>query len=180
MGTDPSVNPAANPGTTSEINRRMAKAGLRWTRARRIVVDTVGAATAPVSVPDLQATIGRQVPLSSLYRVIADLLAAKILIKLEFAEGFARFELDEELAEHHHHLVCTTCGLVIDVELHDAEAALLVTATAVMERTGFAVTMHRLDFFGTCASCAARDVACDAASEKALASPTGFEPVSPP
>ena len=54
--------------------------------------------------------VGPDVPLSSLYRIIGDLVAAGVLIRLEFAEGFARFELDEELAEHHHHLVCTECG----------------------------------------------------------------------
>jgi Fur family ferric uptake transcriptional regulator len=142
-----------DPATSTEIDRRMAKAGLRWTRARRIVLDAVSTAPAPQSVPDLQAVIGREVPLSSLYRVIADLVSARILIRLEFAEGFARFELDEELAAHHHHLVCTECGAVTDVELHEFEQAIAATASSLRRRTGFRATMHRLDFFGTCRAC---------------------------
>lgn len=149
--TSPSA--VKDPATATEIDRRMAKAGLRWTRARRIVLDTITAAPAPQSVPDLQATIGREVPLSSLYRVIGDLVSARILIKLEFAEGFARFELDEELAAHHHHLVCTECGSVADVELPDFEQAIASASAALKRRTGFRVTMHRLDFFGMCGSC---------------------------
>ncbi len=84
-----------DPAIASEIDRRMARAGLRWTRARRIVLDAIAGAPAPRSVPELQEALGRDVPLSSLYRVIGDLVGARILIKLEFAEGFARFELDE-------------------------------------------------------------------------------------
>jgi Fe2+ or Zn2+ uptake regulation protein len=143
-----------DPAVVTEIERRMARAGLRWTRARRTVLESVAAAPAPRSVPELQEAIGRDVPLSSLYRVIGDLVAARILIKLEFAEGFARFELDEELAAHHHHLVCTRCGAVADVELHEFEGALTDAARTVQRRTGFAVSMHRLDFFGVCSTCA--------------------------
>ena len=39
-------------------------------------------------------------------------------------DEFARFELAEDLTEHHHHLLCTICGRVIDV-----------TPTPAFERT---------------------------------------------
>jgi Fe2+ or Zn2+ uptake regulation protein len=136
-----------------EIARRMAQAGLRWTRARRRVIEVVAEADAPQSVPDLQDRIGREVPLSSLYRVINDLVEARIVIKVEFAQGFARFELDESLAAHHHHVVCTACGKVADIELSDVEAQLSITAKKLTAATGFTVDTHRLDFFGTCADC---------------------------
>lgn len=136
-----------------EIDRRMASSGLRWTRGRRALVDAAAKSTAPMSVPDLQAAIGPEVPLSSLYRIIADLLQAKVLIKLEFAEGFARFELDEELASHHHHLVCTSCGDVADLELHDLEVMLGTVEKGIQKRSGFRAKTHRLDFFGLCRAC---------------------------
>lgn len=106
-----------------------------------------------MSVTELQTAVGPNVPLSSLYRIIADLVEAKIFIKLEFAEGFARFELDEELAAHHHHLVCNNCGAVADLELGELEAMLDGTAAFVERQTGFQVHSHRLDFFGMCNSC---------------------------
>ena len=77
----------ANASVREEIDRRMAKAGLRWTGGRRSVVDAMHTSTAPLSVPDLQSAVGPEVPLSSLYRIIADLVEATILIKLEFAEN---------------------------------------------------------------------------------------------
>ncbi len=108
-----------------------------------------------MSVTELQTAVGPDVPLSSLYRIISDLVDAKIFIKLEFAEGFARFELDEELAAHHHHLVCNTCGAVTDLELGDLETMLDGTASSLRKKTGFIVQSHRLDFFGVCGRCAA-------------------------
>jgi Fur family transcriptional regulator, ferric uptake regulator len=141
------------PSIEQEIDRRMAAAGLRWTSGRRALIKAAAKSTAPLSVPDLQAAIGPDVPLSTLYRIIADLVQAKVLIKLEFAEGFARFELDESLASHHHHLVCTSCGDVADLELHDLEAMLATAEKGIQKRSGFRAETHRLDFFGTCRSC---------------------------
>jgi Fur family transcriptional regulator, ferric uptake regulator len=138
----------------SEIDRRLARSGQRWTRGRHAVVEAMKQSVAPMSVPDLQAAVGDAVPLSSLYRIIGDLVDAKVFIKLEFAEGFARFELDEELAAHHHHLVCNACGLVTDLELRDLETTLDTTAAAIVRSTGFVAQSHRLDFFGLCQNCA--------------------------
>lgn len=139
--------------TGLEIDQRLARASLRWTNGRRAVVAAMGSATAPLSMPDLQTAVGPSVPLSTLYRIVADLLEAKVLIKLEFAEGFARFELDEELASHHHHLVCTSCGDVADLELADFETTLEAVMRGIKRRTGFKSTAHRLDFFGLCTNC---------------------------
>lgn len=147
------ANQGTQPTVEEEIDRRLAKTGQRWTKGRRSVVDVMRHANAPLSVPEIQTLVGPAVPLSSLYRIIADLLAAKVLLKLEFAEGFARFELDEGLADHHHHLVCTECGAVADLELHDLEHALEASNKPIEKRTGFRVSSHRLDFFGVCANC---------------------------
>jgi Fur family transcriptional regulator, ferric uptake regulator len=145
---------APDPAVSDEITRRLERAGQRWTRGRRQVVDTFAGATAPLSVPEVQEAIGNGVPLSSLYRIIGDLVDAGVLIRLEFAEGFARFELDEELVEHHHHLVCTQCGSVSDLELPQLERTIGETARGIRRRTGFSARTHRLDFFGLCRECA--------------------------
>lgn len=147
------LNQGSRATVEEEIDRRLAKAGQRWTKGRRSVVDVMQRSNAPLSVPEIQILVGDSVPLSSLYRIIGDLLAAKVLLKLEFAEGFARFELDEGLADHHHHLVCTECGSVADLELPDLEHALDASTLPIEARSGFRVSSHRLDFFGLCKDC---------------------------
>ena len=68
---------------------------------------------------------------------------------------FARFELAEDLTDHHHHhLVCTECGAISDFTVPDhLEAAIDALAAGVAERSGFVVERHRLDLFGRCATC---------------------------
>jgi Fur family transcriptional regulator, ferric uptake regulator len=138
----------------NEIERRLKSANLRTTEGRTRVLDHIKRIGQPLSVPELHEFVGVQVPLSSLYRIVSDLVDAAVLRKLEFAEGFARYELDEDLAEHHHHLVCTACGSVVDLALDAIEARLHQTVDDIAATTGFRARTHRLDFFGTCASCA--------------------------
>lgn len=140
-----------------EIGHRLARSGQRWTPGRRAVVDIFEQARAPLSMQELQerARVAK-VPLSSLYRIVSDLVAASVLVRLEFEEGFARFELVEELARHHHHLVCVECGTVEDFEgpgLPDLERAVDDAMRSIVRRRRFAVRNHRLDFFGTCSDC---------------------------
>ena len=151
--SDPSRLSSADRARNTEIDIRLSRTGQRWTKARRLVVDTVKNANAPMAVPEIQTAVGPDVPLSTLYRILNDLITAKVLTKLEFAEGFARYELDEGLVEHHHHLVCTTCAKVVDLELDDLEEVLGSSARTIKRRNGFTVTTHRLDFFGVCAAC---------------------------
>ena len=51
---------------------------------------------------------------------------------------------------HHHHLVCLACGAVEETELCAAPPAL-----ELKRRHGFAAEAHEVDFYGTCARCAA-------------------------
>ena len=144
-------------GLVVEVGHRLARAGQRWTPGRRAVVEIFEQARAPLSMQELQdrARVAR-VSLSSLYRIVNDLVAASVLVRLEFEEGFARFELVEELAKHHHHLVCVECGTVEDFEgpgLPDLERAVDDAMRSIVRRHRFFVRNHRLDFFGICAAC---------------------------
>jgi Fe2+ or Zn2+ uptake regulation protein len=52
------------------------------------------------------------------------------------------------------HLVRRMCGSVVDLELEDRERAVHATARTIRRESGFEVSAHRIDFFGTCTTCA--------------------------
>jgi Fe2+ or Zn2+ uptake regulation protein len=117
-------------------------------------VDLLVGVDQPLTIPELL----EQVPglaQSSAYRNLAVLERAGVVHRIVTSHEFARYELAEDLTQHHHHhLICTDCGQVTDFEVseaveHDLEAAL----ARVARRTGFQVRAHRLDLVGTCESC---------------------------
>ena len=137
-----------------EASSRLAALDQRYTSSRRALVDAMAGAGRPVTMPEiLGAAAG--VPQSSAYRNLTVLCEADVARRLAGADDLGRFELAEDLSgHHHHHLVCSACGLVADVPTSARlEKALDEAARVAAEETGFAVTDHRIDLEGLCPAC---------------------------
>ena len=131
---------------------RLRDAGQRYTDSRRALVERLRGA-GPLSIPELLAG-GERVPQSSAYRNLTVLEQAGVVHRVQGAGDFARFELAEDLTEHHHHLICSSCGAVEDFTAPAGlERSLVKASTAIEAETGFTLQHHRLDLIGTCASC---------------------------
>ncbi len=137
-----------------EVSRRLAAMAQRYTTGRRAVVAVLSRAGRPLTVPDILASAGSELPQSSVYRNLVVLLEAGAVRRLLGPDDLARFELAEELAGHHHHLLCSSCGKVSDVTAAPKlEQALNDAARLAADEAGFEVTEHRIDLLGVCADC---------------------------
>jgi Fe2+ or Zn2+ uptake regulation protein len=133
---------------------RLRDADQRYTSGRRRIVEGLVALGQPVSIPDL-LTHDRSIAQSSAYRNLSILEEAGVVRRVVSADEFARWELAEDLTEHHHHLICTGCGAVADVTIPGQLERTLDRAIAGIEAdTGFRTDQHRLDLLGRCAECA--------------------------
>ena len=136
-----------------EVEQRLNSHGVRFTRGRREVFDAMADADGPRTASEIHRDLG-SVPLSSLYRSLAVLVDAGVLAQHHGADETTRYELAEWLSEHHHHLVCTSCGSITDVVATDKQEAIvdgLVDELAASTR--FAVSGHRLEIEGRCSRC---------------------------
>lgn len=107
----------------------------------------------PLSTAEIVA--GHTGPQSSVYRNLSVLEHAGVVRRVITEGEFARFELAEELTEHHHHLICSNCGKVEDVTISPSlETTMDHTLDRLARRSGFAKVRHRLDLIGTCRACA--------------------------
>jgi Fe2+ or Zn2+ uptake regulation protein len=133
---------------------RLRADGQRYTTGRRALVDALAASPRPLTIPQLLEQ-GRSLAQSSVYRNLAVLERAAVVHRIVTADDFARYELAEDLTEHHHHhLICAQCGDVTDFTLPGAlEDELDAAAAKVARRTGFSVDRHQLDLVGTCPTC---------------------------
>jgi Fur family transcriptional regulator, ferric uptake regulator len=136
-----------------EVAVRLRRVGQRYTSKRRAIVEIVSAAPQPLSIPDILLE-RPNLAQSSAYRNLAVLEQARVIRRIVTGEDFARFELAEDLSEHHHHLVCTTCGNVQDVLLPTTfERRMEGALTQAASSAGFNPTTHRVDVIGTCRDC---------------------------
>lgn len=88
--------------------------------------------------------------LATVYRTLEILTDLKIVDKVSFNDGLARYDLRKEGAQHfHHHLLCLECGNIEEIE----EDLLGTVEQTVEEKYHFQVKDHRLTFHGICKSC---------------------------
>jgi len=137
-----------------EVAVRLARLDQRYTASRRALVDTLAAARRPLSIPEILAATP-VIPQSSAYRNVTALIDAKAVRRVAGTDDHGRFELAEDLAgHHHHHLICDSCGQVLDIGASPRlERALAEAARVAEEETGFSVDDHRMDLVGTCEKC---------------------------
>lgn len=125
----------------------------RYTPVRRAVVEVLAGARRPVSIGELLEA-GPGLAQSSVYRSLAVLEEAGVVHRMLGPDGLARHELAEVLTEHHHHLVCVSCGTVEDVPASIGLEQTVARAVAqAVAATGFRPQTHRLDLVGVCARC---------------------------
>jgi Fe2+ or Zn2+ uptake regulation protein len=137
------------------VAEHLRSVGLRYTPGRRAVVELLAGCGHPVSIGDIERALP-SVPRSSAYRHLADLETASVVHRITGADEFARYELVETLTGHHHHLMCTGCGNVVDIASSAAfERMAAEHLDRLAEAEGFVPTSHRIDVLGRCAACTA-------------------------
>ena len=137
------------------ISSRLREADQRYTAGRRALVAALTTAGRPLTAAEVVGAGG--LAQSSAYRNLAVLETCGVVLRVAGTDEFARFELAEDLTDHHHHhLICTGCGQVTDFTVSDdLERSLESAMETVASSTGFAPDHHRLDLLGRCPSCQA-------------------------
>jgi len=140
------------PDWTTQTLEELQRAGYRSGGARRAVIQLLGrqecCLTAQQIFDGLRAE-GRGVGIASVYRIL-DLLADQGLVqRVEIGDTITRFEPAYPGGDHHHHLVCNTCGKVEAFEDEGLEHAL----RQVERKTGYTTAGHDVLLRGACQDC---------------------------
>ncbi len=106
-----------------------------------------------MTIKDVHAETGGECDLATVYRALHLLEEMDLVKRFDFGDGVARFELLAEGDDgHHHHLICTECADVIEIEECFTDAL----EKKIADRSGFKAVTHKLEFFGICPDCQKR------------------------
>ena len=129
----------------------LKKAGLKVTLPRMKILELMETVKLRhQSAEDIYRALleqGAEIGLATVYRVLTQFEGAGLVTRHHFEGGQAVFELNQ--GEHHDHLVCVSCGKVVEfvdevIEQHQNEIAV---------ENGFTITEHSLIIYGRCESC---------------------------
>ena len=148
-----------------EVETAATDRGYRQTAQRAMILAEVKAADGHPTAGEIFERVRRKDPrvgYGTVYRSLHLLARHGLIQELTFADQASRYD---RRAERHDHVLCTDCGLLVDVEVPVA----LIARHVAEERSGFAITSHHTVFAGTCPACrqkAARRPGGEAAREE--------------
>ncbi|HEX2172840.1 MAG TPA: Fur family transcriptional regulator [Dehalococcoidia bacterium] len=139
---------AVDVPTAADIAARLDREGLRRTEPRRRLIELILQQPRQFRAADL---VDRAQPLgigrATVFRLLDRLVQLGLLSRLHGREGCRTYTLCEP--EHHHHLVCRTCGQVTPI----ATSAIESQIRSLARNSGFRVDAHHLEVFGLCGEC---------------------------
>lgn len=144
------VQPAT---ATQPLLEVLAGRGHRLTGQRRAVAQLIAARRGHFTAADLEATAReRELPIgrATVFRALDLLAAIGVIERIDLPSGEHAWVACEP--EHHHHVVCASCGRTADFD----DAGLASVVAAVARRTGFTIDAHRVELFGRCSDCTSR------------------------
>ncbi|ASY15638.1 Fur family transcriptional regulator, ferric uptake regulator [Candidatus Planktophila sulfonica] len=124
--------------------------GIRMSRSNPRVLSTLeraGGFASAQEVYRLMQREGESIGLTTVYRSLQSLVNDKIVDVLRREDGEAIYRLCGEA--HHHHLVCKSCGVTVEIE----GGAIEKWAKVMAEEHGFREVGHTAEIFGLCSKC---------------------------
>ena len=134
------------------IVRTLDSSGRRLTAPRRAVAELIdgrdGAFTAAELVSRARAErpgLGR----ATVFRTLDLFLELGAVERIELPDGRHAYVVSGP--EHHHHVVCSRCGRITDID----DRGIKALTKKIAKRTGYAIDNHRLALSGLCPACQA-------------------------
>lgn len=127
----------------------MSFAKIKKTSARLAVTDYFYNVEYPVDAKDILDFLrskNLKTNKTTVYRIIDYLYQNGLLEKIEFGDGKFRYEMKKG---DHHHLICDKCDRIEDITDNFIESF----EEEILNKRGFQVKKHSLEFFGICKNC---------------------------
>jgi Fe2+ or Zn2+ uptake regulation protein len=135
----------------SHWEEKLKENGIRCTKQRTAILEVLWEEKRPLSASDIFIRLKRNNPklrLSTVYRNLNSFAEKKLVRKmeLELDKKEKYFEILD--GEHHHHLICTSCGEIIPLN-----CPLKSFEREITRKTRYQITDHHIKLYGLCPEC---------------------------
>ena len=123
--------------------------GYRKTNQRAMILSIVQEAEAHLTAGEIFERVRQRDPrvaYGTVYRTLHLLARHGEVLEISFADQSSRYD---SRVDRHDHVHCTSCGLLVDVDVPVA----LIARHVAEEQSGFAVVNHHTIFAGVCPGC---------------------------
>ena len=136
--------------TERKVTASLRQSGYKLTPQRRAVIRAITSSQDHLTPATIYQKVHQDHPnigLVTVYRTLEILAELKLVCELP-AGGICR-SYTISTPQHHHHLICSNCRIVIDFTSHYPDEL----EQGISQESGFRIDGHLLEFFGLCQAC---------------------------
>jgi Fur family ferric uptake transcriptional regulator len=133
-----------------QVIEALQQIGYRLTPQRMMILEAIADSGGHVSAEEILETVREVYPyldISTVYRTLDLLKTLHLASETDLGRGHAQYELLSKGL--HHHLICTECGTILDVE----NSFLDPLRQSIDETYDFHAEIEHLAIFGICSKC---------------------------
>ena len=133
-----------------KIVSKLSEKGYRLTPQRMMILAAIEDSDDHISAEEIYVQVVAKyshVNISTVYRTLELLKRLGLVTETDFGGGRVRYHPADK--GHHHHLVCTECGAIIDLD----ESVLSSLKDTLLREYKFSADLRHLAILGRCANC---------------------------
>ncbi len=135
-----------------ELKKIVKQKGLKYTEQREIVLKILINAADHLSAEEVYNEIKEQYPhsnigIATVYRALSFLEEVDLIVSIAFGSEGKKYESSAK--SHHDHLICTSCGKIIEFLDEEIEKR----QEKVAKKNKFKITSHSMQLYGICETC---------------------------
>lgn len=141
-----------NEETIEELKKIVKQKGLKYTEQREIVLVILMNAEGHLSAEEIYNEIKTKYPdsnvgIATVYRALSFLEEVNLITSITFGTDGKRYESNAK--SHHDHLICTSCGKIVEFVDEEIEKR----QERIAKKNKFNITSHSMQLYGTCENC---------------------------
>ena len=141
-----------NEKIIEELKKIVKQKGLKYTEQREIVLNILTSASDHLSAEDVYNKIKITYPdnnigIATVYRALSFLEEVDLITSIAFGADGKKYESNAK--SHHDHLICTSCGKIIEFMDNEIEKR----QEKIAKKNNFKILNHSMQLYGTCEDC---------------------------
>lgn len=142
----------SNEEIIDELKKIVKQKGLKYTEQREIVLSVLLHAKDHLSAEEVYNEIKREhqdsnIGIATVYRALSFLEEVDLIASITFGTDGKKYESNAK--SHHDHLICTSCGKIIEFMDEEIEKR----QDKIAKKNKFKITSHSMQLYGTCETC---------------------------
>lgn len=153
MQSEAALNRPAFEALRARLREHVVRNKLKSSTRRELILETLAELGRHVTAEELLRAVRARDPrigAATVYRTLRVFQESGLVAERHFEGGATRFELVSD--EHHDHLICTSCSMIIEFE----DEAIERDQHRIAQAHGFVLREHRHELYGICPGCQQR------------------------